>query len=50
MSHETLMRLEQLRQLNSNRAWVNHDVYRLMYREDLCMRAYERGTAVGGGG
>jgi hypothetical protein len=42
MSQETFMRLEQLRQLNSNRQWVNEDVYRLMYKEDLYILAYER--------
>src|SRR5258708_12924289 len=30
MSQETFMRLEHLRRLNSNRAWVNHDVYRVL--------------------
>src|SRR2546421_2824018 len=42
MSYKTLERLERLRTLNSNRQWVNHDVYRLMYKEDLYMLAYER--------
>lgn len=42
MSREIFMRLEHLRQLNSNRAWVNRDVYRLMYKEDLYILAYER--------
>ena len=42
MSQETFMRLEHLRQLNSNRQWVNEDVYRLMYKEDLYILAYER--------
>lgn len=42
MSQETFMRLEHLRHLNSNRQWVNEDVYRLMYKEDLYMLAYER--------
>jgi group II intron reverse transcriptase/maturase len=42
MSQETFMRLEQLRKLNSNRQWVNHNVYRLMYKEDLYIVAYER--------
>src|SRR5258708_27620250 len=42
MSQETFMRLEHLRRLNSNRQWVNEDVYRLMYKEDLYMLAYER--------
>ncbi len=42
MSYKTLERLEQLRKLNSNRQWVNRDLYRLMYSEDLYMVAYER--------
>jgi hypothetical protein len=40
MSYQTLERLERLRTLNSNRQWVNHDVYRLMYKEDLYILAY----------
>jgi retron-type reverse transcriptase len=35
------MRLEHLRQWKSNRPWVNHDVYRLMYKEDVYILAYE---------
>jgi group II intron reverse transcriptase/maturase len=42
MSYKTLERLERLRKLNSNKEWVNHDVYRLMYKEDLYILAYER--------
>src|SRR6266567_161219 len=42
MSQKTLERLEHLQKLNSNRQWVNHDLYRLMYREDLYILAYER--------
>ena len=42
MSQTTLERLEHLRRLNSNRQWVNHELYRLLYREDLYMVAYER--------
>ncbi len=42
MSQETLERLEHLRQLNSDRGWVNHQLYRLMYKEDLYIVAYER--------
>ena len=30
MSQKTLERLEHLRKLNSNRQWVNHELYRLM--------------------
>jgi group II intron reverse transcriptase/maturase len=42
MSYKTLERLERLRKLNSKRQWVNDDLYRLMYREDLYIVAYER--------
>lgn len=42
MSYKTLERLERLRMLNSNKQWVNHEVYRLMYKEDLYILAYER--------
>ncbi len=42
MSQTTLERLEHLRRLNSNRQWVNHELYRLLYREDLYVVAYER--------
>jgi nicotine oxidoreductase len=42
MSYKTLERLERLRKLNSNKQWVNHEVYRLMYKEDLYILAYER--------
>src|SRR5438876_10799692 len=42
MSQKTLERLEHLRQLNSSRQWVNNQLYRLMYKEDLYIVAYER--------
>jgi hypothetical protein len=42
MSQKTLERLECLRKLNSNRTWVNYDVYRLLYKEDVYIVAYER--------
>jgi group II intron reverse transcriptase/maturase len=41
-SSQTLQRLERLRLLNTKREWVNHDLYRLLYREDLYIIAYER--------
>ena len=41
-SHKTLLRIERLRQLNSHKDWVNDDLYRLMYKEDLYVIAYER--------
>jgi group II intron reverse transcriptase/maturase len=42
MSQKALERLEILRKLNSNKEWVNHGLYRLMYEEDLYKIAYER--------
>ena len=42
MSQKTLERLECLRKLNSNKQWVNHNLYRLLYQEDLYILAYER--------
>lgn len=42
MSLEAAQRLKALEQLNSNRDWVNRDLYRLMYKEDLYIIAYER--------
>jgi hypothetical protein len=42
MSQKTIARLERLQQLNSNQQWMNRDLYRLMYREDLYIIAYER--------
>lgn len=41
-SEQTLQRLERLRHLNADRNWVNTDLYRLMYKEDLYILAYER--------
>ena len=35
MSQKTIARLERLQYLNSNRQWINRDLYRRMYREDL---------------
>jgi len=42
MSQKNLERLEYLRKRNSNKQWVNHNLYRLMYQEDLYILAYER--------
>jgi retron-type reverse transcriptase len=42
MSQKTLQRLEYLRKHNSNREWINRNLYRLMYEEDLYIIAYER--------
>ncbi len=41
-SYKTLQRLERLRQLNTDREWTNTNLYRLMYKEDLYIVAYER--------
>jgi group II intron reverse transcriptase/maturase len=41
-SYKTLQRIERLRRLNSKREWINADLYRLMYKEDLYIVAYER--------
>ena len=41
-SSRILERIERLQQLNSNKAWINDDLYRLMYREELYIIAYER--------
>src|SRR6266567_7031773 len=41
-SHKTLQRLERLRQLNTDRNWINANLYHLMYKEDLYILAYER--------
>ncbi len=35
MSHTISDRLEYLRHANSHSHWINHDLYRLLYREDL---------------
>jgi len=37
-----LDRLETLRKLNSRPEWVNRSLYRLMYKQDLYILAYER--------
>jgi retron-type reverse transcriptase len=42
MSQKTLERLEYLRKANRNRRWINQDLYRLMYKEELYIIAYER--------
>jgi group II intron reverse transcriptase/maturase len=41
-SNKTFQRLERLRQLNTQREWVNEDLYRLLYKTDLYIIAYER--------
>src|SRR5260370_2405930 len=42
MSQKIPERLETLRKLNSSRQWVNDDLYRLMFKADLSIIAYER--------
>lgn len=42
MENKALGRLETLQKLNSDRTWVNKDLYRMLYKEDLFVVAYER--------
>jgi retron-type reverse transcriptase len=42
MSQTISERLEYLRTANSNRQWINDDLYRLLYRPELSILAYER--------
>src|SRR2546428_9304089 len=42
MGHTISERLEYLRKANRNRQWENDDLYRLLYRVDLYILAYER--------
>ena len=42
MGQTTSERLEYLRKANRNRQWINDDLYRLLYRADLYIIAYER--------
>ncbi|MGU7776399.1 reverse transcriptase domain-containing protein [Burkholderia sp. MR1-5-21] len=42
MSSNDLQRLEALRKKNADPNWVNGELYRLMYKEDLYVVAYER--------
>jgi group II intron reverse transcriptase/maturase len=42
MSQTISERLEYLRKANSNKDWKNDDLYRLLYRADLYILAYER--------
>ncbi|MFC7474668.1 reverse transcriptase domain-containing protein [Dankookia sp. GCM10030260] len=42
MDYKVLQRLEALRKVNANPTWVNDDLYRLMYKSDLYVTAYER--------
>lgn len=42
MEYKALGRLKALQKLNSDRNWVNRDIYRMMYMGDLYIVAYER--------
>lgn len=42
MGSTGLSRLKVIDSLNSDQTWVNRDLYRLMFREDLYVTAYER--------
>lgn len=42
MSKTALLRLEALQKNNARPDWVNHDLYRLLYKEELLVAAYER--------
>lgn len=41
-AHKGIKRLDTLSKLNAKPGWVNDDLYRLMYRDDLYIVAYER--------
>lgn len=40
--NQGLLRLQKLRELNADSSWENKDLYRLMFRVDLYITAYER--------
>jgi hypothetical protein len=42
MSQTGLERLDTLRKLNENSSWLNQDLYRLLYKKDLYVTAYEK--------
>ena len=42
MSLSALLRLEALRKCNTTSNWVNADLYRLLYKTDLYIVAYEK--------
>ncbi|MEK7889160.1 reverse transcriptase domain-containing protein [Burkholderia contaminans] len=48
MSSKDLERLETLRRLNAKPGWINGDLYRLMYKHDLFVVAYEKLKSVPG--
>ena len=42
MDYKGLNRLQKVKELNANPNWVNQDLYRMLYMEDLYITAYER--------
>lgn len=42
MDTKGLIRLQKVRELNADPTWVNVDLYRLLYMDDLNVAAYER--------
>lgn len=42
MDYKGLDRLQKVKELNANPNWVNTDLYRLLYMEDLYIVAYEK--------
>jgi group II intron reverse transcriptase/maturase len=42
MDSKGLIRLQKVRELNADPTWVNQDLYRMMFMEDLYISAYER--------
>ena len=42
MDYKGLIRLRKIKELNANPNWVNTDLYRLLYMEDLYIAAYEK--------
>jgi retron-type reverse transcriptase len=49
MGHKDLQRLEALRKMNANSAWINNDLYRLLFKKDLYILAYEKIKSKPGG-
>jgi group II intron reverse transcriptase/maturase len=41
-TNKTISRIEALHKLNSQKEWTNKDLYRLMFKEDLYLLAYEK--------
>jgi hypothetical protein len=42
MAEIDLSRLASIARLNANPSWVNRDLYRLLFRHDLYLAAYEK--------